>query len=103
MEEALKIGDSIIYNENCIDVMRKMGEEGIKVDLTVTSPPYDSLRTYNNSSTWDFDVFKQIAQGLYNITADGGIVVWVVSDATIDGSESWHFFQTSPIFYGYWF
>ena len=58
------------------------------IDLTVTSPPYDNLRTYNNSSSWDYDEFKPLARSLYRITKDGGVVVWVVNDATVDGSET---------------
>ena len=54
------------------------------IDLTITSPPYDNLRTYNGYS---FD-FETIANELYRITKKGGIVVWVVGDATIKGSET---------------
>ena len=49
-----------IYNEDCRDTMRRMIKEDIKVDLTVTSCPYDDLRKYNNSSTWNFEIFKEI-------------------------------------------
>lgn len=98
MEEALKIGDSNIYNENCINVMQKLYKEGTKVDLTVTSCPYDNLRNYNNSSEWNFEVFKQVAQGLWNITSDGGVVVWVVGDATINGSETGTSFKQALYF-----
>jgi DNA modification methylase len=62
--------------------------KGVKVDLTVTSPPYDNLRTYNGTCEWNFDIFKKVSQCLYDITSDGGVVVWVVGDATINGSES---------------
>lgn len=59
------------------------------IDLTVTSPPYDNLRTYNgNISQWSFEKFQEIAKELYRVTADGGVVVWVVGDATIKGSET---------------
>lgn len=59
------------------------------VNLTVTSPPYDNLRNYNgNIECWNFDKLKEIALELYRITVDGGIVVWVVGDATIKGSET---------------
>lgn len=34
-----------IYNENCLITMGNMPENF--VDLTVTSPPYDNLRSYN--------------------------------------------------------
>lgn len=54
------------------------------IDLTVTSPPYDNLRTYNG---YTFD-FETIAQQLYRVTKPGGVVVWVVGDATKNGSES---------------
>ena len=90
--------DINIYNEDCRDTMRRMKEEGIKVDLTVTSCPYDNLRSYHNSSTWNFDIFKEIAQLLYDVTADGGVVVWVVGDATINGSETGTSFKQALYF-----
>lgn len=58
------------------------------IDLTVTSPPYDNLRTYNNSSIWGEKTWKDVIRGLYRITTKGGVVVWVVGDATIKGSET---------------
>lgn len=57
---------------------------GACIDLTVTSPPYDNLRTYNG---YTFD-FETMARQLYRITKPGGVVVWVVGDETRDGSES---------------
>ena len=54
------------------------------VDLTVTSPPYDNLRTYKG---FIFD-YQSMLKELYRITKSGGIVVWVVGDATIKGSET---------------
>lgn len=54
------------------------------VDLTVTSPPYDNLRTYNGYS---FD-FEGVAKQLFRVTKVGGVLVWVVGDATINGSET---------------
>lgn len=87
-----------IYNEDCRDTMQRMKEEDIKVDLTVCSPPYNNLRTYNHSSTWNFDIFKEIAKLLYDITADGGIAVWVVGDATINGSETGTSFKQALYF-----
>ncbi len=85
-----------VYNENCIDVMKRM--EPCSVDLVVTSPPYDNLREYNNSSTWNFDIFKQIADNLYRVIKEGGVVVWVVNDATIDGSETLSSFRQALYF-----
>jgi len=54
------------------------------IDLTVTSPPYDNLRTYNG---YTFD-FETIARELFRVTKAGGVVVWVVGDATVKGSET---------------
>lgn len=59
------------------------------VDLTVTSPPYNGLRLYNG---YTFDAF-QIIERLYNLTKPGGIVVWIVGDETIAGSESGSSFE----------
>lgn len=69
------------------------------VDLTVTSPPYDNLRTYNGSiGQWSFEKFKDMADELYRITKDGGVVVWVVGDATIKGSETGSSFRQALYF-----
>ncbi len=74
------------------------GIEDNQIDLTVTSPPYDNLRTYEDSVKWDFDIFKQIADELYRITAIGGVVVWIVGDATINGSETGSSFEQALYF-----
>jgi len=59
-----------------------------KIDITVTSPPYDNLRTYNdNNAQWGEHVWKAVLKELYRVTKKGG-VVWVVGDATIKGSET---------------
>ena len=64
------------------------------VDLTVTSPPYDNLRTYGG---YNFN-FESIARELYRVTKDGGVVVWVVGDATIKGSETGTSFKQALYF-----
>ena len=66
---------------NCVDVMRSWSD-GI-VNLTVTSPPYDTLRDYNG---YNFP-FLEIAEQLYRVTAPGGVLVWVVGDR-INGGRS---------------
>ena len=90
--------DCNIFCGDSIELMKQMVEKGKTVDLTVCSPPYDNLRTYEDASSWNFDVFKQIAEGLYNVTSDGGIVVWVVGDATINGSETGSSFRQALYF-----
>lgn len=64
------------------------------IDLTVTSPPYDNLRSYNEF-TWDFE---GIAKQMFRITKDGGVVVWIVGDATIKGSETGSSFKQALFF-----
>lgn len=75
-----------ILLSNCIDGMKTLEDEVI--DLCVTSPPYDDLRSYNDSSAWNFETFKGVAEQLYRVTKTGGVVVWVVGDATVKGSET---------------
>ena len=77
---------------DCVEIMRKMDDAC--VDLTVTSPPYDNLRTYNG---YCFD-FENVAKELYRVTKDGGVVVWVVGDATIKGSETGTSFKQALFF-----
>ena len=81
-----------IYNENCLDTMSRMSDNFI--DLTVTSPPYDNLRTYNGYS---FD-FESIAKELFRVTKEGGVVVWIVGDATVKGSETGTSFKQALFF-----
>jgi site-specific DNA-methyltransferase (adenine-specific) len=75
-----------LIHGDCIEEMAKM--DANSVDLTVTSPPYDNLRTYDGSLQWSEDIWKQVLEGLHRVTKDGGVVVWVVGDATIKGSET---------------
>ena len=75
-----------LMNDDCLRGMKQM-EDGC-IDLTVTSPPYDNLRTYNDSLEWGEHIWKPIIQELYRVTKKGGVVVWVVGDATIKGSET---------------
>ena len=81
---------------DCISFMQEL-EDG-SVDLTVTSPPYDNLRTYEDSIQWDWDIFCNVADHLHKVTAAGGVVVWVVGDATSDGSETGTSFKQALYF-----
>ena len=71
---------------DCLERMKEIPDGS--VDLTVTSPPYDNLRNYNNSLDWGEHVWKPVLQELFRVTKDGGVVVWIVNDATIKGSET---------------
>ncbi len=71
-----------IYAGECSEMIKALPDGCI--DLTVTSPPYDNLREYKG---YVFD-YKPVIEQLYRITKPGGVVVWVVADATINGSET---------------
>ena len=75
-----------ILKGDCIEKMKDI-EPG-SIDLVVTSPPYDNLRTYEGSCEWGFDVFKEVAGQLNRILKPGGVIVWVVNDMTEKGSET---------------
>lgn len=93
----LKVLDGVrmlnkIFNEDCLDTMSRMPSNYI--DCVVTSPPYDDLRTYDGYS---FD-FESVAQQLRRVMKDDGVVVWVVGDQTIKGSESGTSFKQALYF-----
>lgn len=85
----LIVGDCVAVTDSLHDA---------SIDLTVTSPPYDSLRDYTNEGHWNFCKFEQLAEELYRVTADGGVVVWNVSDQTINGSETGSSFRQALFF-----
>ena len=70
------------YNMDCVEGMKELPDKCI--DMTITSPPYDNLRTYNG---FVFD-YKKTLDELWRVTADGGVVCWVVADQTVDGSKT---------------
>lgn len=81
-----------VLHGNCAEIMGYMPSEC--VDLTVTSPPYDNLRTYNG---FEFP-FEDIAKELYRVTKTGGVIVWVVGDGTVKGSETGTSFKQALFF-----
>ena len=81
-----------IYNENCLDTMQRMPNQFI--DLALTSPPYDNLRDYKSY----FFEFEKIAIQLFRILKNGGVLVWVVGDQTIKGSETGTSFKQALFF-----
>lgn len=91
------------YNENCLDTMSRMPDNFI--DCTITSPPYDDIRNYNKKikglseefNGYSFP-FEHIARELYRVTKKGGVVVWVVNDATHNGSETLNSFRQALYF-----
>lgn len=71
-----------IYLEDNLETLSKMSDD--YYDMVITSPPYDDIRKYNGFS---FDI-DTLAPELYRTTKKGGVVVWVVNDQVIKGSES---------------
>lgn len=86
--------DTIITGDN-VDVMKRLIPDE-SISLTVTSPPYDNLRDYEGHA-WDFEA---VAAELWRVTKPGGVVVWVVGDATVNGSETGTSFRQALHFMG---
>lgn len=86
----------MIYQGNCLEIFKQIENES--VDLVLTSPPYDDLRNYKETCIWNEDVFKEVAQGLYEKLKAGGCVIWVVGDKTENGSESLTSFKQAIYF-----
>ena len=82
-----------LWHGDCLELMKNIPDGA--VDLTVTSPPYDNLRTYNGFS-WDFE---NTARELLRITKNGGVVVWIVGDSyDKKGSETLTSFKQALFF-----
>lgn len=81
-----------IFCEDCLLTMAKMPNKFI--DFIITSPPYDDIRNYNG---FKFE-FEKIAHELFRVLKEGGVMIWVVADATIDGSESGTSFKQALYF-----
>ena len=81
---------------DCLEKMKDIPDGSI--DMVLTSPPYDNLRTYNGSLDWGEHIWKPVIQELFRVIKDGGVVVWVVGDATIKGSETGTSFRQALYF-----
>ncbi len=92
----MQIGNGQFLLGDCFDLLRSIPDGS--VDMVLTSPPYDNLRTYNDSLVWDFNVFTNIANELSRVICNGGVIVWVVGDATVKGSETGSSFRQALYF-----
>jgi len=94
--------NGILYCEDCLNILKDIKENS--VDLVVTSPPYDTARFYSAKDEsefkeiWNFEKFKKIAKEIYRVMKDGGVVVWVIGDITIKGSETGTSFKQALFF-----
>lgn len=76
-----------VYRGDCCNILNDLVEN--TVDLVVTSPPYDNLRKYDGvGNTWNHDKFKCVADNLYRVMKEGGVVVWNVNDKVENGSKT---------------
>lgn len=86
-----------IAQGNSAELLEYLSDNSI--DMTITSPPYDSLRNYNNNElSWCFNIFQKIANELYRVTKQGGVVIWIVNDKTDNGSETGTSFRQALYF-----
>lgn len=92
----MQIGNGTFYHGDCLGVMR--GLPDASVDMVVTSPPYDNLRTYNDMPPFTFETFQPIARELPRVIKQGGVIVWNVGDATVKGSETGSSFRQALYF-----
>ena len=76
----MKIGNGEFLLGDCVNRLDALSDASI--DMVVTSPPYDDLRTYNEGDKWTFATFEHIAKTLVRILKPGGVIVWVVNDGT---------------------
>ena len=76
-----KHDDVAVYLGDCCDLLQELE---VQADLILTSPPYDTLRQYGGQS---FD-FEKVADACVMSLKPGGVLVWVVADAVVDGSET---------------
>lgn len=81
-----------IYHGDCREVLRWLLPG---IDLVLTSPPYDGLRTYGDSFDWDF---HQTAHGLRPLLVDGGLIVWNIGDSVVNGGETLTSFRQALYF-----
>jgi len=86
MTKAENPTEFVVLHGDCLEKMAMIPDGS--VDMVMTSPPYDNLRSYNNSLEWGEHVWKPVIKELFRVVKDGGVVVWVVGDATCKGSET---------------
>jgi len=76
-----------------VEILKKHISD-FSIDLIITSPPYDDLRKYEN---YKFD-FESLAHELFRVLDYGGVLVWIVKDMTVDGSETGTSFKQALYF-----
>jgi site-specific DNA-methyltransferase (adenine-specific) len=77
--------DIRLYNMDCLEYTKTVSSD--EIDMVLTSPPYDNIRDYHGNN-FNFENFKLIAAELARLIRPGGVIVWNVADATVNGSET---------------
>jgi DNA modification methylase len=78
---------NLVYQRDCIEGMRDIPDGTI--DLIVTSPPYDDLRTYDSSVN-----LHDLGTEAFRIMKEGAIFAMVMQDQTKDFGKSCTTFRT---------
>lgn len=78
---------------DCCEKLKEVSDNSVQ--LTITSPPYDNLRTYGGY--YEFD-FENLAKEIYRVTKLNGILVWIVGDETKNFCESLSSFKQAFYF-----
>lgn len=94
--QVTSIGSGRFIEADCVTAMATLGDAS--VDLVVTSPPYDNLRSYNDGDAWTWTVFEQVATQLVRVLKPGGTIVWIVADETVKGSKTGSSFRQALYF-----
>lgn len=84
--DSLKTEKVSLFQGNCLEHLRRLPNNSVNLELT--SPPYDSLRTYGGNMTWNLEIFKAIAREMVRVLRPGGVIVWNVCDQCEKGSYS---------------
>ena len=83
----------------CGDAEQRISElSENSVDLVVTSPPYDNLRKYTDGGSISIAKIDSISKEMFRVLKPGGVIVWVVADRVVNGSESGTSFLTALCF-----
>lgn len=85
------VGNCELYLADCLEILPTLTQ----IDAVVTSPPYDNIRTYEGNSRFDYHA---TIKGLFPAIKQGGVVMWNVADATVDGSETGTSFRQALAF-----
>ena len=94
----MKIRNCEIICGDCCEKVKELIDKGVKVDLTITSPPYDDLRSYVGGPKFGEETWRNLIPLLYKVTNDGGVVVWIVNDRTKNGSKTGTSFKQALAF-----